>query len=619
MFSLRARQLAARMPGGFLFSGGGRGDGCGKPGSLRRFLPHLMRHWKIGALAGLVMLVSVALQLPTPLLTKYLIDTVVAQRRYRDLHLVGLWLFVFLWLQSGSTYLQVRLFSRFRCAVMFDLRSKLFKHMEKLPLRYFEQQRSGQIMSRLTADVNRVRGLMASNIISSLKEGLTLAFGVAVLFWLNWQLALLSIASLPFYIFWLLHWNPKVRGLGREVQQGYAVVAADVLESISGIHVIKSFLAEQAELVKMLASLRHLLDTEFRSDMVETLLAVGSGLISSLGKVAVIWISCWEIMQGRLTLGTFLAFNAYLRYLFDPSRNLVSLNSSVQQSLAALDRVYQLLDEQPEPDEGAAASTATAIRGRIEFRNVSFSYPRGEAEQISGVSFVVEAGSSVGLVGPSGSGKTTLLKLLLRFYEPQEGEIYLDGFNIQDLPLPWLRSQIAAVFQEPFLFSGDVQSNVLMGRTDARAEEMVECCRRAGAHEFITALPQGYATAVGERGVSLSGGQVQRLAIARALLKEAPVLIMDEATSSLDSTTERAFRAALTHQLHNVTTLMVAHRLNTVRHADRIVVLDRGRVAEIGRHDELMRLNGRYRRLYEDFSEEREDRGPAADPAYAIS
>jgi subfamily B ATP-binding cassette protein MsbA len=619
VFSLRARQLAARMPGSFLLSGGRRGNGCCRPGSLRRFLPHLLRHWKIGAVAGLVMLASVALQLPTPLLTKYLIDTVVAQRRYGDLHLVGLWLFVLLWLQSGSTYLQVRLFTRFRCAVMFDLRSELFKHMERLPIRYFEQQRSGQIMSRLTADANRVRGLMASNIISSLKEGLTLAFGVAVLFWLNWQLALLSIASLPFYIFWLLHWNPKVRGLGREVQQGYAVVSADVLESISGIYVIKSFLAEQAELIKMLGSLRRLLDTEFRSDIVETLLAVGSGLISSLGKVAVIWISCWEIMQGRLTLGTFLAFNAYLRYLFDPSRNLVSLNSSVQQSLAALDRVYQLLDEEPEPDEGAAASTATAIRGRIEFRNVSFSYPGGEAEQVSGVSFVVEAGSSVGLVGPSGSGKTTLLKLLLRFYEPQEGEIYLDGFNIQDLPLRWLRSQIAAVFQEPFLFSGDVLSNVLMGRADAQIEEVVECCRRAGAHDFITALPQGYATAVGERGVSLSGGQVQRLAIARALLKGAPVLIMDEATSSLDSTTERAFRGALTHQLHNVTTLMVAHRLNTVRHADRIVVLDRGRVAEIGRHDELMRLNGRYRRLYEDFSEEREDRDPAADPAYAIS
>ncbi|MFY9824039.1 MAG: ABC transporter ATP-binding protein [Thermoanaerobaculia bacterium] len=563
------------------------------------------------------MLASIALQLPTPLLTKYLIDTVVAEKRYGELHLVGLWLFVLLGLQSGSTYFQVRLFTRFRCAVMFDLRRQLFEHMERLPVRYFEQQRSGQIMSRLTADVNRVRGLMASNILSSLKESLTLVFGIAVLFWLNWQLAALSVASLPFYVFWLLHWNPKVRGLGREVQQGYAEVAGDVLESISGIYVIKSFLAEQAELVKMLRSLRRLLDTEFRSDIVETLLAVGSGLISSLGKVAVIWISCWEIMRGRLTLGTFLAFNAYLRLLFDPSKNLVSLNSSVQQSLAALDRVYQFLDERPEPDEGGEAKVATAVRGRIEFRNVSFSYPGGDAEQVAGVSFTVEAGSNAGLVGPSGSGKTTLLKLLLRFYEPDGGEIYLDGFNIRDLPLSWVRSQIAAVFQEPFLFSGDILSNVRMGRPDATIEEAVECCRRAGAQEFIAALPQGYDTPVGERGVSLSGGQVQRLAIARALLKGAPVLVMDEATSSLDSTTERAFRANLTRKLRNVTTLMVAHRLNTVRNADKIVVLDGGQVVEIGRHDDLMRLNGRYRRLYEDFSAEERDNLAVGDPAYA--
>ncbi|HEX4959682.1 MAG TPA: ABC transporter ATP-binding protein [Thermoanaerobaculia bacterium] len=619
MFSALARQLAARWPGFFPWSGASLEGDLGKPGSLRCFLPHLLRHWRVALVAGLVMLGSVALQLPTPLLTKYLIDNVVARGQYRELHLVGLWLVIFLCLQSASTYLQVRLFTRFRCAVMFDLRRELFEHMERLPIRYFEEQRSGQIMSRLTADVNRVRGLMASNIISSLKEGLTLAFGVAVLFWLHWKLALLSVATLPFYVFWLLHWNPKVRTLSREVQQGYAEVAGDVVESISGIHVIKSFLAEQAELVRMLASLRRLLDTEFRSDLVETLLAVGSGLISSLGKVVVIWISCWEIMEGRLTLGTFLAFTAYLRYLFDPSRNLVGLNSSVQQSLAALDRIYQLLDEKAEPKGGAVADRMIRSRGQIEFRNVSFSYRGGEAEEISDVSFTVDAGKSVGLVGPSGSGKTTLLKLLLRFYEPDAGAIYLDGFDIRDLPLEWVRGQVSSVFQEPFLFSGDVLSNVRVANPDAPFEEVVECCRRAGAHDFIEALPQGYETRVGERGVSLSGGQVQRLAIARAFLKGAPILIMDEATSSLDSTTERAFRESLTRQLRNITTIIVAHRLNTVRNAEQIVVLDQGRVVEVGRHDELLCLKGCYHRLYEDYSAEAEESSLVADRTYAAS
>jgi subfamily B ATP-binding cassette protein MsbA len=305
-------------------------------------------------------------------------------------------------------------------------------------------------------------------------------------------------------------------------------------------------------------------------------------------------------MNGRLTLGSFLAFNSYLRFLFDPSRNLVSLNSTFQQSLAALERVYQIFDEEPEPEKGCVDAPAS-VRGKIEFRDVSFSYD-GKVAALSGLSFVVEPGKTAGIVGPSGSGKSTIIKLLLRYYQPDRGEILLDDINIQELPLGWLRGQIATVFQQTFLFGEDVLSNVLIGRQSASMQDVVSCCRMAGAHEFVEDLPDKYSAPVGERGVALSGGQIQRLSIARALLKRAPVLVLDEATAALDATSEKLFREALSKQERSATALIIAHRLSTVRYADLILVIEAGTVIEAGRHEDLMTIGGCYQTLYEDYS-----------------
>lgn len=568
---------------------------------LVRFLPTLGRHWRLAVVAAVAMLVSISLQLPAPLLTKYLIDEVVAGHKYGELQLVGFGLLALLGLQSLFSFLQNLTLSRFRNKVLFDLRASLFKHLQSLPIRYFEKERTGTIISRLMTDVHRIRGLMASNIISSVRESLTLAFGMAALFWLHRKLALAALIPIPFYVFWLLHWGPKVRSVTHEMQQGYATLSGDLIESVTGIPVIKSFLAEGAELRKMLRSMTGTMNAEYRADKIEAWLTIGSGFISTGGKVAVIWIGCWEIMQGRLTLGAFLAFNSYLRFLFDPSRNLVSLNSTFQQSLAALERVYEIFDEEPEPADGCVAPPS-GTRGKVEFRNVSFSYD-GRMEAISQLSFVVEPGQTVGVVGPSGSGKSTIIKLLLRYYRPDSGQILLDDVDIQKLPLSWLRGQIATVFQQSFLFGEDVMSNVLVGRQDASMQDVVSCCRLAGAHEFVEELPGKYSTQVGERGVALSGGQVQRLSIARALLKRAPVLVLDEATASLDATAEKLFRETLQEQRRSITALIIAHRLSTVRQADFIIVIDAGRVIEWGRHEELIEREGCYRTLYEDSSQ----------------
>lgn len=600
----RARQPVFRLPGAFRLSPVRLFRKRDERSPLRRFLPMLARHWKIATGAGLVMIASVLLQLPAPLLTKYLVDEVVAQKRFAMLHWVGVGLVLFLVLQSVFTYLQVRMFSSFRCKVLFDLQSGMFEHLERLPVRFFEQQRSGAIVSRLTADVNRIRGLMASNILSSLKEAMTLLFGIGVLFWLDRSLAWVSLGTLPFYVVWLWRWNPRVRASAREVQQNHATLTGDILDSISGIYVIKSFLAEGAELGKALRSMDRLRRSELRSDLIEAFVVVGAGFISTGGKIAIIWLSCWEIMHGRMTLGTFLAFNSYLRFLFDPSKNLITLNSTFQQSLAALDRVYQLLDEEPEPREGRLRRSSPA-RGRIEFRNVSFSYD-GTTPVLSNVSFTVEPGRTLGVVGPSGSGKTTLIKLLLRYYEPESGEILLDGVDIRQVSLEWLRAQVSVVFQDPFLFGGDILGNLRLAREEASLDEIVRCCQKAGAHEFIERLPDRYATRVGERGVSLSGGQVQRLSIARALLKSAPVLILDEATASLDASSEKAFRESVIDPDRAGSTLIIAHRLSTVRRADSILVLEHGRVIEMGRHEELLEMGGCYRKLFADFSSEPE-------------
>jgi len=564
--------------------------------SFWRFLEFLRPHWKLGLIGGGIMLISVGLQLPMPLLTMYLIDHVVVGERVLTLHLIGFGLLGFLILKVVTTYWQNYVLMGFRNRVMFDIRRRLFLHLQRLPLAYFRGQRAGYLTARLTSDVDRVQGLLAESLLSALRQLITLLVGLALVFWINWQLALITLGILPFFVAWIYRLNPKVRELRCQTQESYANVTGDLLETLSNMYLVKSFVAERRELVKMLRSLRGALDVELRAGMASTVLSVGALSMSSLGKLALIWFGCWQIMQGQLTLGGFLAFNSFLRYLFDPAEGLVTLNIGAQHSLAAVDRIYQVFDESPE-EQRACTPPLHAVRGEVELRDVSFSYD-GETMALSEVSLHVPAGSSVAIVGASGSGKSTLINLLMRIYELEAGSILVDGMDVRDMALGTLRRQIGLVPQGTFLFSGSVWDNLRYGNPKASRAELLRCAELANAHEFIIGLPEGYDTKIGERGVRLSGGQKQRISIAMAFAKAAPILILDEATAAMDSISEHAIQVAMGRLMERRTTFIIAHRLGTVRHADLIVVLDKGRIVERGSHETLIREVGVYSQLY---------------------
>ncbi len=568
-------------------------------GSLRRLLQFLRPHWRLGLLGGTMLAASVALQLPMPLLTMYLVDHVIPQRSFTILHWIGLGLGLFLILQSASAYGQNLVYAGFRNRVMFAIRRRLFLHLEHLPLSFFEQHKAGYVTSRVSSDVNKLQGMMANSLLTAFKEGLTLVVGIGLAFWIDWKLALIAMAILPAYVFWLSRWNPRVRQLRRETQEGYAQVTGDLLETVSGIHLVKSFLAERRELVRMLGALRRALNSEYDTARAVTLMTVGAGFLSGLGKLSLIWIGCWQIMNGSLTLGGFLAFNSFLRYLFGPAESLVTVNAGVQQSLAAADRIFEILDMTPE--QRATTHRRRRLRkrarGEVVFDHVTFSYD-GRRPALSEIDLRIEAGTTVALVGASGAGKSTLVKLLAGLYPVDSGSIRLDGMDLREIELRSLREQIAWVPQEIFLFSADVWTNLRYGKPKASQEEVVRAARLANAHEFLASLPEGYDTQIGERGVRLSGGQRQRVAIAMAFLKDAPILVLDEATSAVDAISEAAVQEAMARLTADRTTFIIAHRLTTVQEADLIVVLDRGRVAEQGTHRTLLQVGGRYSDLY---------------------
>ncbi len=576
---------------------GGPSEGRLRRLVFRRFLAFLRPHWRLALLGAVLMLVSVALQLPMPLLTMYLVDHVIPQRAVATLNWIGLGLAVFLFLKAGSAHWQNLILAGFRNRVIWDVNRRLFLHLEHLPLTFFERHRSGYLTSRVTHDVNQLQGLMATTLVTAVTESMTFLVGIGLVFWINWKLALVAVLILPGYVVWLARWNPRVRTLRRESQESYARVTGDMLETFTGMYLVKSFLAERRELVKMLRSLKRSLGNEYAADRATSLLTIGATSLSALGKLSLIWFGCWQIMTGDLTLGGFLAFNSFLRYLFDPANNLVSVNANVQRSLAAVDRIFELLDQRPEIYRPAAGRHLGRARGRVEFRDVSFSYD-GAQQVLSGIDLRIEPGQRVALVGPSGAGKSTLVKLLMNLYPVVHGSIHLDGMDIRGLDLRWLREQIALVPQDTFLFSGDVWSNLRYGNPKASREQMVRAAQLANADEFLIRLPDQYATEIGERAVRLSGGQRQRLSIAIAFLKDAPILVLDEATSSVDTISEHAIQQALSRLMERRTTFVIAHRLNTVRSADLIVVIDRGRIVETGTHDDLVRGGGSYYRLY---------------------
>ncbi len=482
---------------------------------------------------------------------------------------------------------------------IFDLRSQLFRHVQKLSMRWFESHSHGRVMSRVLYDVDAVQYALSGGLVDMLSNSVTLVGVMILLFIRSPGLALIACSILPVYVANFLFFQRPIRRAASEARDQYSEVYGILSESISGIRVVKAFAREQHEARRFVQELRNSIELQIRLARLRTLLSVISSLLTALASVAVVYFGGMKMLRaGTMTLGDLIAFNQWLGMLYGPVIALVTVNDTLNWVMAAVERIFETLDTVPDIADAKEPARLTALEGRVELDHVSFAYEPGEWV-LEDISLQAEQGKMLALVGPSGSGKTTLVHLVPRFYDAVEGRVLIDGTDVRDIPLQFLRRNIGMVLQESFLFSGTIRDNVRYGRPEATDEEVVRAAIAANAHDFIMDFPDGYETVVGERGTRLSGGQRQRVAIARALLRDPRILILDEATAELDSESEALIQEALERLMRDRTTFIIAHRLSTVMNADEIVVLDEGRVVERGQHAELATAGGLYAKLCE--------------------
>ena len=484
--------------------------------------------------------------------------------------------------------------------VVRDLRNALHRHILGQSAAFFASRTTGQLVSRITNDVNQVQTAVSETVADLSRESLAVVGYAALLFWLDWRLALVVIVAAPLVVYPLVRLGQRVRRTTRRGQEELEHVTHLATEAFGGQRIVKAFAAEGREAERF----GRATDTLYRTNMKVTgslaALPPLMEFIGGLAAVGALWLGATRIQAGALTAGAFAAFLGAAFMMYGPIKKLSRVNASIQQTIAACERIFAMLDTHSEVRERPGAEPLPRMRHSVEFRNVSFAYDdRPDRLALRSASFTVRAGQVVALVGLSGAGKTTLVNLIPRFYDVGEGAILIDGIDIRDVTLASLRAQVALVTQETVLFDDTIAANIAYGVPNAPEAAIVAASKAAHAHEFIDQLPQKYGTRIGERGQLLSGGQRQRLAIARAILKDSPLLVLDEATSSLDAESELLVQDALANLMRNRTTFVIAHRLSTVRRADVILAVEAGRIAEIGTHDELVgRPGGVYAKLY---------------------
>lgn len=610
-----------------------RAPGAAAPrGGLGRAIGYIRHQWRSAALAYGALVIATLAQLAVPQLVQNMIDAVTsgaiarailnevpaalqataAQRVGKTLDQLrleqnnaetllinaALIIVAFALLRGVFAFVQAFMAEKTSQGLAFDLRNAIFARVQRLSFSYYDRNQTGQIMIRATDDVEKVRLFIAQGLVLAAQSFLLLAGALIILFWTNWRLTLVIVPLMPIALVLFMLFGRISQPLFVAVQARLSRLNTILQENLAGIKVVKAFTREPYEAQRFASAATAVMEQQLRVSRVFSFLFPVIFLVAQLGQAAILYWGGAQILNGTLDLGAYQKFSLYLVYVFFPLGQLGFIISLMAQAAASAGRIFEILDTQSEITEKPNAITLPPIKGRVEFRNVTFRYFGSSQPVLADVSFVVEPGQTVALLGATGSGKSTIINLIPRFYDVSAGAVLIDGYDVRDVTLDSLRSQIGIVLQETNLFSGTIRDNIAFGRPEATLEQVIAAAKAAAAHEFIMSFPQGYDTPVGERGTTLSGGQKQRIAIARALLLDPRLLILDDSTSSVDLLTEHRIQQALDHLMRGRTSFVIAQRISTVRNADQILVLDKGRIVARGTHAELIESSPIYAEIY---------------------
>ncbi|HGZ6092469.1 TPA: SAV1866 family putative multidrug efflux ABC transporter [Staphylococcus aureus] len=572
---------------------------------IKRYL-QFVKPYKYRIFATIIVgIIKFGIPMLIPLLIKYAIDGVInnhaltTDEKVHHLTIaIGIALFIFVIVRPPIEFIRQYLAQWTSNKILYDIRKKLYNHLQALSARFYANNQVGQVISRVINDVEQTKDFILTGLMNIWLDCITIIIALSIMFFLDVKLTLAALFIFPFYILTVYVFFGRLRKLTRERSQALAEVQGFLHERVQGISVVKSFAIEDNEAKNFDKKNTNFLTRALKHTRWNAYSFAAINTVTDIGPIIVIGVGAYLAISGSITVGTLAAFVGYLELLFGPLRRLVASFTTLTRSFASMDRVFQLIDEDYDIKNGVGAQPIEIKQGRIDIDHVSFQYNDNEAPILKDINLSIEKGETVAFVGMSGGGKSTLINLIPRFYDVTSGQILIDGHNIKDFLTGSLRNQIGLVQQDNILFSDTVKENILLGRPTATDEEVVEAAKMANAHDFIMNLPQGYDTEVGERGVKLSGGQKQRLSIARIFLNNPPILILDEATSALDLESESIIQEALDVLSKDRTTLIVAHRLSTITHADKIVVIENGHIVETGTHRELIAKQGAYEHLY---------------------